>query len=226
VDLEQVIAHKRELWSMPSIVPAPRVERLRPVRAGRFAAAVSGPEVGVIASVLPGSWRAVVAYEDGGAAAVSVPGDELLFGGGPDLVRRVAAVVDVPVLWWDVVVDPRQVDMAYACGADAVRVVVAALSDAELAEVLAVASGLELDALVSARDQAEVGRALAAGASLLGLPAGPADGVPAVAEGGLSSRADVERLASAGFTGCLADASLLMAADPAAAVRGLTGVSR
>jgi len=204
----------------------PRVERLRPLRPGSFVAAVSGDEVGVIASVAPASWRAAGLYEAGGAAAVSVPGDELLLGGGPELVRRVAGLVDVPVLFWDVIVDPRQVDMAYACGADAVRVVAAALSDTELAEILAVAEGLGLDTLVSADGPAEVDRALDAAAQVIGLPSGPADVFPAVVEGGLRERADVERVAELGFTGCVVDASLLANPDPAAVVRGLTGVPR
>src|SRR4051794_28135790 len=135
VNLEQAAAHKRGLWSLPPGPPARRVERMRPVETGGFVAAVSGTEGGVIASVAPASWHAVTEYVAGGAAAVSVPGDELVLGGGPELVCRVSALVDVPVLWWDVIVDPRQVDMAYACGADAVRVAVGALDDAELAEV-------------------------------------------------------------------------------------------
>jgi indole-3-glycerol phosphate synthase len=226
VDLRGVAALKRELWSLPWAPRAPRVERLRPVRTGSFVAAVSGAEVGVIASVAPSSWRAVTAYEAGGAAAVSVPADELLAGGGPELVRRVAGLVDVPVLCWDVVVDARQVDMAYACGADAVRVAVGALSDEELSEILAVAEGLGLDTLVSARSPAEVDRALAAAAHVVGLPSGESDVFPAVVEGGLRERADVERVAELGFTGCIVDASLLATPDPAAAVRGLTGVPR
>ena len=226
MEIERLAALKRELWSLPSTQLAPRVERLRPVRTGRFVDAVSGTEVGVIASVAPASWRAVVAYEAGGAAAVSVPGDELLLGGGPELVRAVAGLVDVPVLFWDVIVDARQVDMAYACGADAVRVAVAALDDAELADILAVADGLGLDTLVSARDVAEVDRALDAAPQVIGLPAGPAGVFPAVVESGLRGRADVERVAELGFTGCLVDASLLAAPDPAAVLRGLTGVPR
>ncbi|HEV7652957.1 MAG TPA: hypothetical protein VGP26_32775 [Actinophytocola sp.] len=225
-DVARVAALKRELWSLPWAPPAPRVERLRPLRTGRFVAAVSGGEVGVIASVMPSSWRAVTAYEAGGAAAVAVLGDELLLGGGPELVRRVAGLVDVPVLCWDVIVDPRQVDMAYACGADAVRVVVGALDDAELADILAVADSLGLDALVSARDAAEADRALDSGAQVVGLPSGPAAVFPAVAEGGLRARADVERVAELGFTGCVVAASLPAAPDPAAVVRGLTGVPR
>lgn len=226
MDLTLLAARKRELWALPSCLPAPRVERGRPVRPGSFAEAVGGPEVGVVASVAPAAWRAVAAYEAGGAAAVAVPGDELVHGGGPELVGRVAGVLEIPVLWWDVVVDARQVDMAYACGADAVRVVAAVLDDAELAEILAVADGLGLDALVSAGDPATADRALAAGATLLGLAAGPVTHVPAVAEGALRSRADVELAAAAGFTGCVVDASLLAAGDPVDAVRRLTGVSR
>jgi indole-3-glycerol phosphate synthase len=228
VDLERIVAHKRELWALPPGFPAPRVERHRPLRPGLFTAAVSGDEVGIVASVAPAAWRAAAAYEAGGAAAVSVPADELLFGGGPDLVRRVAAEVDVPVLFSDVVVDVRQVDMAYACGADAVRVVVAAVDDAELADILAVADGLGLDALVSAAGEADVARALDAGAEVLGLghAAGPRVPVPAVLEDGPRDRADVERLAELGFTGCVVGADLLAASDPAAAVRRLTGVVR
>lgn len=230
MDLQQIVAGKRELWAMPSMLPAPRVERDRPVRPGLFARAVGGMEVGVVASVAPDSWRAVAAYEAGGAAAVAVPADELVHGGGPDLVRRVASVVDVPVLFWDVIVDPRQVDMAYACGADAVRVVASALDDAELAEILALAEVLGLDALVSTTP-ADVERALDAGAELLGLTTAPdawvlTEAVAVVIESGLRERSDVERMADLGFTACVVDASLLTSSDPAAAVRRLTGVSR
>jgi indole-3-glycerol phosphate synthase len=131
------------------------------------------------------------------------------------------------VLFWDVVVDARQVDMAYACGADAVRVAAAALSDTELADILAVADGLGLDTLVSASDAAEVARVLDFGAQVIGLPSGvAATAFPAVVEGGLRERADVERVAEQGFTGCIVDASLLATPDPAAVVRGLTGVPR
>ncbi len=227
MDLARIVAHKRELWALPPGPPAPRVERHRPVRPGLFTAAVSGDEVGIVASVAPSAWHAAAAYEAGGAAAVSVPADEVLFGGGPDLVRRVAAEVDVPVLFSDVVVDVRQVDMAYACGADAVRVVVAAVDDAELADILAVAEGLGLDTLVSAAGEADVARALDAGAEVLGLGhPGPRVPVPAVLEDGPRDRADVERLAELGFTGCVVGADLLAASDPAAAVRRLTGVVR
>jgi indole-3-glycerol phosphate synthase len=225
MDLARIVAHKRELWALPPGLPAPRVERHRPLRPGLFTAAVSGDEVGIVASVAPAAWRAAAAYEAGGAAAVSVPADELLFGGGPDLVRRVAAEVDVPVLFSDVVVDVRQVDMAYACGADAVRVVVAAVDDAELADILAVAEGLGLDALVSAAGEADVARALDAGADVLGLGhTGLRVPVPAVLEDGPRDRGDVERLAELGFTGCVVGAELLTASDPEAAVRRLTGV--
>ncbi|MGH3760327.1 hypothetical protein [Actinophytocola sp.] len=227
MDLERIIAHKRHLWAMPSWCPAPRIERARPARPGRFTAAVSGREVGIVASVLPRSWRAAVAYEAGGAAAVSAPADELLAGGGPDIVGLVAGAVDVPVLFSDVVVDSRQLDMAYACGADAVRIVVRALDDAELADLAAIADGLGLDALHSAADAADVERALDVGAAVVGLgePVGLEIPVPAVLEGGSWDRAGIERVAESGFTGCVVDAGLLDGADPAAAVRRLTGVA-
>ncbi|WP_291416954.1 hypothetical protein [Actinophytocola sp.] len=227
MDLDRMIAAKRELWALPVAPPAPRVERHRPLRPGRFTAAVSGRDVGIVVDAR--SVRLALAYESGGAAGVSVPADEVHLGGGPELVRRVAGAVDVPVLFADVVVDVRQVDMAYACGADAVLVTVRAVDHAELADIVAVADGLGIDALVSTTDEEDVERALDAGAALVGLthdsswlralvPAG----VPVVMESEVRDRGDVERVAGLGFTGCVVGP--LPGRDPAAAVRGLTGV--
>ena len=227
MDLDGIIALKRELWTLPEGPSAPPVQRHRPLRPGRFTAAVNGREVGIVAE----AGTVALAYEFGGAAAVSVPADELVLGGGPELVRRVAGAVDVPVLFADVVVDVRQVDMAYAAGADAVLVLVRALDHAELADILAVAEGLGLDCLVSTVDEEDVERALDAGASLIGLthdslwlralvPAG----VPVVMESEVQHRGDVERAAGMGFTGCVLGPLSLLGRDPAAAVRRLTGV--
>lgn len=230
MDLDQLIAVKRGLWTLPEAPPAPRVERHRPLRTGRFTAAVSGREVGIVADTR--SVRLAIGYACGGAAAVSVPADELYLGGGPELVRRVACAVDVPVLFSDIVVDVRQVDMAYASGADAVLVTVRAVDHAELADILAVAAGLGVDALVSATDAEDVERALDAGAELVGLthdsswlralvPAG----VPVVMASEVRDRGEIERAAGFGFTGCVLGAASLPGGDPAAAVRRLTGVA-
>jgi indole-3-glycerol phosphate synthase len=228
--LDRMIELKRGLWELPPGPPAPPVERQRPLRPGRFTAAVSGEEVGIIAETVPSVWSAAIAYEAGGAAAVSVPADELIFGGGPELVRRVAGAVEIPVLFQDIVVDARQLDMAYACGADAVSVVVRALDDTELADLTAIATGLGLDVVLTAFDEHDIERALGADVSLLGvmsvrlrgrLPAG----VPSVIRTSPRHRADVERLARLGFTGCVVGRSLLAGGEPAAAVRAMTGVA-
>jgi indole-3-glycerol phosphate synthase len=251
--LDQIIAHKREQWAgIAGTVPG---ERRRPLRPGRFTKAVSGPHVGIIAEVKPRSpskgdlWpRADVvplalSYEAGGAAAVSVLAEEQFFGGGADLVRSVANAVRIPVLFKDFVVDTRQVHLAHAAGADAVLVIVRAVDDPLLADIVATAKGLRLDALVETFTGREVERALEAGAELVGVNNRDLDtfavdlnnsahlrdlvpdGIPTVSESGLRNRADIERIAALGFTGCLIGETLLTSADQEQAVRELTGVA-
>ncbi|GAB1508079.1 indole-3-glycerol phosphate synthase TrpC [Actinophytocola sp. KF-1] len=250
--LDQIIAHKREQWAgIAGTLPG---ERTRPLRPGRFTKAVSGPRVGIIAEVKPRSpskgdlWPRdaavplALSYEAGGAAAVSVLAEEQFFGGGADLVRQVADAVRVPVLFKDFVVDTRQVKLAYAAGADAVLVIVRAVDDPLLTDILDAARGLGLDALVETFTAAEVDRALTAGATLVGVNNRDLDTfevdlrnsarlrelipaeIPAVSESGLRDRADVERVAELGFSGCLIGETLLTSPDQEQAVRALTGV--
>ena len=126
-------------------------------------------------------------------------------------------------------------------GADAVLLIVAALSDEELAEFAALATRLSLDALVEVHDEAELARSLGLGADLIGvnqrdlatfavdreqaerLAASIPETVVAVAESGIRGRADAERLAAAGYQGILVGESVVAAGDRAAAVRALTG---
>jgi indole-3-glycerol phosphate synthase len=250
--LDQIIAHKREQWAgIAGTLPG---ERTRPLRPGRFTKAVGGPQVGIIAEVKPRSpskgdlWprdEAVplaLAYEAGGAAAVSVLAEEQFFGGGADLVRQVADAVRLPVLFKDFVVDTRQVKLAYAAGADAVLVIVRAVDDPLLTDILDTARGLGLDALVETFTADEVDRALTAGATLVGVNNRDLDTfevdldnsarlrdlipaeIPAVSESGLRDRADIERVAALGFSGCLIGETLLTSTDQEQAVRELTGV--
>lgn len=250
--LDQIIAHKREQWAAATV--ANPGERTRPLRPGRFTAALDTAAVGIIAEVKPRSpskgdlWPAdkavplALSYEAGGAAAISVLAEELFFGGGPHLVAQVAAAVSIPVLFKDFVVDPRQVELAYAAGADAVLVIVRAVADAELADITATAADLGLDALVETFTEHEVERALAVGAGLIGVNNRDLDtfavdldnsarlrdlipaGIPTVSESGLRHRADIERVARIGFTGCLIGETLLTSDNQVAAVRELTGV--
>jgi len=179
------------------------------------------------------------AYAAGGAAAMSVLTDEPFFGGGPDDLAAARAACDLPILRKDFVVDRYQIVEARAWGADAVLLIVSALEDRELAALLAATREAGLEALVEAHDEAEVARAVAAGASIVGInnrdlrtftvdrdlaarmrPRVPADRV-IVAESGIRDAADVARLRTAGVDAILVGEALMRAPDPAAALRAL-----
>lgn len=146
------------------------------------------------------------------ANAISVLTDEPFFGGNLAHLAQVRAAVTLPVLCKDFVVEPYQLYEARRYGADAVLLMLSVLDDRLLRECLALAAGLGMDALVEVRDEAELARALDAGATLIGInnrdlatlevrletterlaPRVPA-GVTLVAESGIRARADVQRL--------------------------------
>ena len=180
-------------------------------------------------------------YQRGGAAALSVLTDRRWFDGDLGFLARVRAAVSLPLLRKDFMIDPYQVVEARAAGADAVLLIVAALDDALLAEMQAAAAEQGLDALVEVHDARECERALAIGATLigvnhrdlrtfaidLGLTAALAPGLPAgtilVAESGLRVRAEVERVVAAGAHAILVGESLMRAPSPGSALRALVG---
>lgn len=180
-------------------------------------------------------------YEANGAAAISVLTDGPFFGGALDDLVAVRRAVDVPVLRKDFVVDPLQLWEARAAGADAVLLIVRILSDASLRELLDLARELGMGALVEAHDAAELQRALDAGAALVGInnrdlatfrmdletSLGLAGSVPPdavlVAESGIRTAADVDRLGAAGVDAVLVGESLMREPDPGAAAARLTG---
>lgn len=180
-----------------------------------------------------------VAYEAGGAAALSVLTDEEFFGGRADDLRQARAATLLPVLRKDFVVDPYQVWEAAALGADAVLLIVAALTDAELRLLLETAEGAGVESLVEVHDRAELDRALGVGAGIvgvnnrdlktmkvdletaLGLASAVPDHVIAVAESGIATGADVRRLRAAGFDAFLVGEHLMRAPDPGTALTAL-----
>jgi indole-3-glycerol phosphate synthase len=183
----------------------------------------------------------VGAYERGGAAALSVLTEEANFGGSPDDLRRARATSGLPILRKDFVVDPFQVDEAAAIGADAILLIVAALGDDELRELHARASELGLSALVEVHDSRELERALACGASILGvnnrdlrtlevdtdrtfqlLPGVP-DGVLSVAESGYTTAEQLVALRDGGVDAVLVGEALMRAGDIEQATRALLG---
>lgn len=179
-------------------------------------------------------------YQAGGAAALSVLTDAEFFGGSVADLRVARGAVGLPVLRKDFTVGPADVLDARIMGADAVLLIAAALSAAELAELTGLARWVGLDALVEVHDEAEAETALGVGATLIGVnqrdlftfavdtdrarrvaAAVPDDGVILVAESGIRDADEVRRLADAGFSAVLVGETLVRSADPAAAVRGL-----
>jgi indole-3-glycerol phosphate synthase len=179
------------------------------------------------------------AYAAGGAACLSVLTDVEFFGGSPGDLAAAREAAGVPVLRKDFTVSAHDVADARLFGADAVLLIVAALSDAELAGFLGLARDLGLDVLVEVHDEAEVDRALAAGADVVGVnqrdlvtfevdreraarlaPMLP-DGVVRVAESGVAGPDDAAALADAGYHAVLVGEWLVRQGDPAAAVRSL-----
>jgi indole-3-glycerol phosphate synthase len=178
-------------------------------------------------------------YEAAGAAALSVLTDEPFFGGCLAHLAEARAATGLPVLRKDFLVEPWQVWEARAAGADAVLLIVAALDDVELRRLLGEARATGLDALVEVHDRAELERALAAGARLVGVnnrdlrtlavsletSVRLADAIPddvvAVAESGIRSGSDLKHLRDAGFDACLVGERLMSAPDPGAELRQL-----
>ncbi|MYG20036.1 MAG: indole-3-glycerol phosphate synthase TrpC [Gemmatimonadales bacterium] len=182
-------------------------------------------------------------YASGGAAAISVLTDERYFGGSLDDLRSAKDAVGVPVLRKDFTLDPVQLFEARAAGADAVLLIVRALGATRLRELLGLAADLGLAALVEAHDEEEIGRALEAGARIVGVNARdlatfevdlerslnlieelPAD-VVAVAESGSRTAEDAAAAGAAGADAVLVG-GWLMAGDPAAGVEALVGHPR
>ena len=180
------------------------------------------------------------AYEAGGAAALSVLTDAPYFGGRVDDLTSARDATALPVLRKDFTIDEIQVYESRAIGADAILLIVAAIPDDELlAELHALARALGLAVLVEAHDAAEIERALAAGAEIVGvnnrdlgtfaedLGVGESLGarvpapVVAVAESAVRSAEDSRRLGAVGFDAVLVGEALVRAADPTALVRDL-----
>jgi indole-3-glycerol phosphate synthase len=183
-------------------------------------------------------------YVAGGAAAISVLTDEPFFQGSLEDLQDAArtahvAAKPIPVLRKDFVIDPYQVVEARANGADAILLVVAALDDPALTELLAAAREWGMDALVEVHDEPEMERAVRAGITLVGInnrdlktftvdlavterlaPLAPEHSV-IVAESGVFGPVEVKRLHDAGAHAVLVGEGLITASDRAGAVRSL-----
>jgi len=180
-----------------------------------------------------------VSYEAAGAAAMSVLTDEDYFGGSLDHLTAARGAVKIPAIRKDFTVDTYQIWEARAACADAVLLIIAALTDAELKTFLADAAEVKVAALVEVHDAEELDRAVSAGASIIGvnnrnlktmevrletsldlLPKIPAAAVK-VAESGIKTGADMKRLRAAGYDAFLIGEHLMSSPDPGAALKQL-----
>lgn len=172
------------------------------------------------------------------ADAISVLTDEPFFSGSLDDLRAARARFDGLILAKDFIIDPRQVTEARMSGADAVLAILSALDDGEVAAVMAEARRLGMDVIVETHDEAEIGRAVALGARIIGinnrdlktlktdlsvterLASLVPEDVVLISESGIRTRDDVEQL-SARVDAFLVGSSLMASGDVAFAARSL-----
>ena len=240
--LARIVARKRSEVAARLDGPVPAEPTTRSLRA-----ALARPGARFIMEVKrasPSGHRSAVSVEAAVAAyapvadAISVLTDGEDFGGSLDDLAMVRARFDGPILAKDFIVDVAQVSEARARGADAVLAMMSVLDDATAAAVLAEAKRLGMDAIVEVHDEAELARALSLGAGIVGInnrdlktlktdlavterlsPLVPAE-VVVISESGISSRADVERLAPIADA-FLVGSALMAAPDVVDAARAL-----
>lgn len=195
----------------------------------------ASPSAGVICADFD-PVRIARAYEAAGASCLSVLTDERFFQGSLDYLREIRQEVSLPLLRKDFIIDERQILEAVEWGADAILLIAAILTDDDLHHFQALAEAAGLAVLVEVHDDIELDRALRCGARLLGInnrdlktfrvdlgtterlaarlqQAGHPERVLLVAESGIHSRADVERLRHAGASAILVGESLMRSQD-------------
>jgi indole-3-glycerol phosphate synthase len=256
--LTEIIAKKRErVAAGRESVPLEQIRRhahevRESAKPHALRGALEAPGVNIIAefkrrSPSKGTIRAdanlaeiVKSYEAGGAAAISVLTEEDYFDGSLADLRAVKSTVKLPALRKDFIVEEYQVYESAAAGADAILLIVAALSDEELSHLRRLAEDeLHLDALVEVHTSEEMQRAQAAGATLIGVnnrdlrtftvsletsialaPEAPPDAL-LISESGLHSASDLQHLRDAGYHGFLIGETLMRADNPAEVLRNL-----
>lgn len=256
--LQRILARKAEevaarVASLPLPEMRARALEMPPVRG--FAAAIeariaagapaviaevkkASPSKGVIRPVFHPA-EIARSYTAGGAACLSVLTDVDFFQGHDDFLQQARAACALPVLRKDFTIDPYQVHEARALGADCILLIVAALSDGQLAELAGTAMQLGLDVLVEVHDIDELERAIQVPAPLLGInnrslrtfevsldtTLSLREAVPRdrrlVTESGVHGPDDVARLRAAGIEAFLVGEAFMRESDPGAALQRL-----
>jgi indole-3-glycerol phosphate synthase len=243
------IAHRKRV--LPDVALKMAVERAAPPR--DFLGALSRDGFNVIAELKKASPSRGVIREDyapatlapilesAGAAALSVLTEEEFFFGSLADLKGARKATQIPVLRKDFIVDPWQLWEARAAGADAFLLITAILDDATLRGLFDLGRSLKMEPLVEVHSREELGRAIAAGARVIGvnnrdlrtfevrletsldlIEAIPADCI-AVSESGLRTHDDLVRLRGAGFDAFLIGERLMKETDPGVPLRALVG---
>ncbi len=247
IELETLRARAGDLEAAAEVAPPPRDFRAAlavPMRVTLIAECKRrSPGAGAIRPDLD-PVELTRGYQRAGAGALSVLTDSEYFGGSAADLEAVREAVPLPVLRKDFTLDPLHVVEARAMGADAVLLIVRILSDAMLSRLHAQATDLGMSVLVEVHDRAELERAAALGADLIGinnrdlstfrtdlgttldlLDAVP-EGAVVVSESGIRGPDDVALLGQAGVDAILVGESLLRSDDPEEAARLLAALVR
>ena len=238
-DLQQAIHSRGARRDFTVALRKPTVTLIAEVKKASPSAGVIRPDFDPV--------RIAREYELAGANCLSVLTDEKFFQGSLEYLRAIRQTVSLPLLRKDFIIDERQILEAIEWGADAILLIVSILSDADLKRFHTLAAQGGLSVLVEVHDEKELNRALAAGAQLIGVNnrdlktfkvdlgtterlatrlrqvCGAGPGPLLVAESGIHSRADVERLLGCGVQAILVGESLMRRTDLAAKVRELLG---
>ncbi len=245
------VLERKKIASIPEMERAAAAHRPRGFGAALRTAAEAGPAIlaelkkaSPSKGMLRDDYRPVAiarSYQAAGAAAISVLTDEEFFKGSLDDLIQVSKAVTIPVLRKDFILDPFQILEARAAGADAILLIVAAHTDEDLRDLAAVARRLSLDILCEVHSRGELDRAIRLGFSIIGVNCRdlktmqvsntahrelarylPKD-VLRVAESGIRSPEDIERLLNDGYDAFLVGETLMRQPDPAAQLALLAG---
>ena len=255
--LDQILSAKQaEIAAARALKPQAELERLAAKRDDfrGFAASLARPGVRIIAEIKraspslgdirpnlhPGDLAA--AYQDGGAAALSVLTEPAFFKGSAKDLQRARNVVELPVLRKDFILDPYQVYETAAMGADAMLLIVRILDDDQLASLYALAHGIGLECLVEIHDEADARRILDLAPPVVGInnrdlahfhtdtsqAARLADLLPqgsaVVAASGIHSADDIQRALAADLRRFLVGEALVKADNPAEMLKEWTAL--
>jgi len=258
--LEQIVAVKRE-----EVAAAKKKKSLEAIREDAFSRVltrdfeaalrrkIAQGEAAVIAEIKKASPSKGVlredfipadiaqSYAENGAACLSVLTDRQFFQGEPDFLKQARASCDLPVLRKDFMIDPYQVYEARVLGADCILLIAACLSDAQMADLEAIARGLDMAVLVEVHDAQELQRALKLRTPLVGVnnrnlrtfevsldnTLGMLADIPPdrllVTESGILAREDVQKMRAAGVHAFLVGEAFMRAKEPGEALAALFG---